>query len=198
MQNLYFPTEFKHSGPVLFIALASVICFAFHNSWVDIFEYNRALFFDGEYWRAITAHVFHTNFYHLLLNLGGLLLLWALHGEKYSLQSMTVIFLVTTVSIAVGIAFFTPDMARYVGLSGMLHGLFFWGACDDIRLGRKSGYGLVIGGAVKIASEQWQGPDEGLGGIINATVAIDAHLYGALSGVVAFAITTWLMRRQQA
>ena len=149
MQKLYFPTEIRHSGPVILLTVLSVICFVFHSDWVGQFEYNRTLYFGGEYWRAVTAHLFHTNFNHLLLNLGGLLLLWALHGEKYSFQSVAIVFLVTTISITVGIAYFTPDMARYVGLSGMLHGLFFWGACDDIKMGRKSGYGLVIGGAIK-------------------------------------------------
>jgi len=132
----------------------------------------------------LSAHLFHTNF-----NIAGLVLLWALHGDYYTPLRLVIVYLVSGLCVAAGIHFFTPELSRYVGLSGVLHGLFIWGALEDIRHNRKTGYLLVIGLAIKVAAEQSQGPDQQLGQWIDATVAIDAHLYGALAGFICYLFT---------
>jgi membrane associated rhomboid family serine protease len=54
----------------------------------------------------------------------------------------------------------------------------------DVTLGLKSGYLLFIGVWIKIAFEQFSGPNADIGKLINSTVAIDAHLIGAIGGTL--------------
>ena len=50
----------------------------------------------------------------------------------------------------------------------------------------KSGWLLLIGLALKVGYEQREGSSEQVANLIDANVAIDAHLFGALTGVVIF------------
>ena len=186
MRSLHFPTAKRHLLPVVLIVIISLVGYLLDGQLRGIFEYNRDLIVHQQYWRLVSAHLMHTNFNHLLLNTGGLILLWALHGEKYSPLNIFLMFVFIGLSISIGIHVFTPELDKYVGLSGLLHGIFIWGACDDIKIGLKSGYAMIIGALIKIGHEQYHGPDAALGETINAIVAIDAHLYGVIAGFIAF------------
>ena len=184
MKLLRFPTEKEHLQPILILTALSIASYVtttfFYAPFIQLFEYDKLAILNGEIWRSISGHIFHSNFNHLALNIGGLILLWGLHGEKYKNSRLLFLFLFISVFISTCMLLFTTDITRYVGLSGVLHGLFVWGACDDIRKGYKTGYLMILGAVVKVASEQWYGPDPELGKTINTTVAIDAHLYGCL------------------
>ncbi|MFC3095606.1 rhombosortase [Alteromonas sediminis] len=196
MNSLHLPLKKHQIGPVLLMLVMCVIFFAVQEYVIAWFDYSRAGVNKGEIWRFFSAHLLHTNGNHLLLNGAGLLLLWALHGDYYNAPRIAVVFFSSALIIALGIHLFTPELSRYVGLSGVLHSLFVWGALQDIQHKRKSGYLLLVGVAIKIIAEQIQGPDQRLGDWIDAIVAIDAHLYGALAGIIGFLITQLFMRRE--
>ena len=67
----------------------------------------------------------------------------------------------------------------------------------DIRKGLRSGWLLLAGVAVKLGYEQYTGSSDGVADLINATVAVDAHLYGALSGALIF-LLMWVLSRRSA
>ena len=67
-----------------------------------------------------------------------------------------------------------------------LHGIFAWGACVDIKEKMKSGWLLLIGLAIKVGYEQIDGSSEQVANLIDAKVAVDAHLFGALTGIAIF------------
>lgn len=81
---------------------------------------------------------------------------------------------------------FTSDLMRYVGLSGVLHAFFAWGALQDIKHKEKTGYLLFLGLWAKIIYEQLYGASAEVSAMINATVAVDAHLWGAIAGTLFF------------
>ena len=83
-----------------------------------------------------------------------------------------------------GVLWFCPAISIYTGLSALLHGVIIWGAVKDITLSLKSGYLLFIGVWIKIIMEQVNGPDASIGQLIDSTVAIDAHLIGAVGGTL--------------
>jgi len=111
-------------------------------------------------------------------------MLWALHGRFYTTTNYLVLFLVCAVSTSIGIYYYTPSLIQYVGLSGVLHGIFVFGAMMDINAKDKTGYLLFIGVWLKIAHEQVYGASSDVSALIEASVAIDAHLWGAVGGLI--------------
>jgi len=192
LKNL--PLKKQHCLLVCTVAVIAVIAYFFDNLLADFFVYHRQLISQGEFWRLFTGHFFHTNGYHLLLNLSALLLLWALHGQFYSLKNYSLLFITSTLVCSAGLYFFSPDIRQYVGLSGVLHGVFVFGAIMDIRQQDKTGYLLFAGVWLKIAHEQFYGASEDVSTLIDASVAIDAHLWGAVGGLL-FSIVYLLYSR---
>ena len=183
-----------HSTGPLLIAVLAVLAYFFEPLSGDWLAYDRYALEGWETWRLITGNLVHTNGYHLLLNLAGLLLLWALHGEYYRIGRFLKVFTWCCIGTSAGLYFFAPDLIWYAGLSGALHGLFTWGACMDIRQGLRSGWILLGGVTAKIVYEQVNGSSHDVAALIDATVAVDAHLFGALSGVVLFSLMWFLSR----
>ncbi len=182
MKNL--PIAKQHSLLVVLIVLLACCAFIFENDISKLFVYQYQLIRQGELWRLITGHFFHTNGFHLLLNLSALILLWALHGQFYTLKSYSLLFISSAMICSLGLFYFSPDIKQYVGLSGVLHGIFIFGAVMDIRKNDITGYLLFIGLWLKIGHEQYYGASEDVANLINASVAIDAHLWGAVGGLL--------------
>jgi len=180
------PVIATHSlGPAIVFALAlSALIFDVQIS--DLLIYNRSLITAGEYWRIISGHFFHSNANHFLLNVAAVALLWALHGQYYSYKNYLLVFLTSAIVCSLGIYWFSVNIELYVGLSGVLHGFFVWGALMDIKHKEKTGYLLLIGAMAKIIHEQIYGASADVEILIGAIVATDAHLYGAIGGILAF------------
>jgi len=184
--NLAFSKQ--HFQVVLLIAILSVIAFFGEYFLGELFTetlvYQRQLITEGEIWRLITGHILHTNGYHLLLNLSALFMLWALHGHFYQIKSYIALFLFCSVFTSIGIYYFDPSLLQYVGLSGVLHGIFVFGAIMDIKAKDKTGYLLFLGVWLKVAHEQFYGASADVSNLIEASIAINAHLWGALGGLL--------------
>ena len=167
--------------PLCLIVLSSFL------AWLGInneLEFNRQLIEQGQLWRLFTSQFVHANWAHLGLNCAGIVLIWLLHGEYTSLSRYG--FNIATLAIwcGLGVFWFCPTITIYTGLSALLHGVIIWGAIKDVTVGLKSGYVLFIGVWVKLIAEQINGPSAHIGALINSTVAVDAHLIGAIGGVL--------------
>jgi len=182
------PTTPQQASVPLAILFISLVSFLFDNSLSEFMVYQRSLVIEGEIWRAFSGHFFHTNGFHFLLNAAAVVMLWALHGHFYTIKSYLFIFIVSAVVCSIGIHWFSPDIDQYVGLSGVLHGIFIWGAVEDIKAKERTGYLLLLGVILKIAHEQYYGASEDVVDLIGAHVAINAHLWGAIGGVIAVII----------
>lgn len=179
------PTRWQQfSGPLL-IAFLSTLLFVLEPHSSDALAYQRDALSWQEVWRWISGHVVHTNGAHLMLNLTGLAMLWLLHGHYYSLSTFFGQLLLYAFAVTGCIFVFHPELQWYVGLSGVLHGIFVWGAVQDIRRLEMGGKLLFLGVWVKIAYEQFYGGSADVAALINARVATEAHLYGALTGLAA-------------
>lgn len=183
------PLQAIHLRAPLMILMIALCCFLFNSQISDYFNYNRTLVVENQFWRLITGHFFHTNYAHFLLNTLAIVLLWGLHGQFYSTKQYCLLFLLSSLIVSLGIFIFTPEMNEYVGLSGVLHAFFIWGALKDIEHKEKTGYLLLLGVVIKIAHEQIYGASEEIASLIDANVAIDAHLWGAISGLLFYFIT---------
>lgn len=181
------PLSQQHSLVVLIIAVLSILAFTgeyfIGESVSHALVYQRELIAQGELWRLFTGHLLHTNGFHLLLNLAALIMLWALHGRFYSIKNYGTLFLFCSICTSIGIFYTNPTLIEYVGLSGVLHGIFVFGAVMDIKSKDKTGYLLFVGVWLKIAYEQIYGASAEVSDLIEASVAVDAHLWGAVGGL---------------
>jgi membrane associated rhomboid family serine protease len=75
-----------------------------------------------------------------------------------------------------------------VGLSGVLHGLFLYGAIREIRYYPTSGYVLLTVLIAKLMWEFFNGALPGSEDMAGGRVLTDAHLLGAIGG-----ISVWLI-----
>lgn len=190
------PFSPKYSlGPAL-LAICAIATFIFEPLSGEWLAYDRYAIQGLETWRILTGNIVHTNGYHLLLNLAGLILLWALHGEHYRVGRFLKVFVWCSIGTSVGLYFFAENLIWYAGLSGALHGMFVWGSCMDINTRVRSGWLLLAGVAIKIGYEQISGSSTHVAALIDAKVAVDAHLYGAISGFIIFSLM-WLTSRKQ-
>jgi rhomboid family GlyGly-CTERM serine protease len=120
----------------------------------------------------------------LLLNLLAVFLLWALHGQYFNQKHYLCLFLGISLGTSLGLYCFAPSLRWYVGLSGVLHGLFIVGAYFDITHQYRTSWLLLIGVWVKVIDEQLSGASDSISALIEANVAIDAHLYGTFCGSI--------------
>lgn len=170
----------------LIVVLLSFFALVFN---VDNLHFERDLLLNGELWRGVTSHFLHTNINHFLLNISTVILLWALHGHYYTIVNYSVLFLVCAVTTTFGVYVYSPEITSYVGLSGVLHGVFIWGAFKDIQYKDKTGYVLLIGVVAKVIHEQLFGSSDDIATLISANVAIDAHLWGMIGGIFVAVVT---------
>ena len=184
----HLPLHKNQFGGYLLLGISCIALFAidylFSTNIDELLHYDRASLHNFEYWRLLSAHLLHTNEWHLLLNMLGLILLWLLHGDYANTKNLLIQTSVLALCISICLYFFTPKLNAYVGMSGVLHGLFVIGAMIDILLRKKTGYLLLIGIAIKVIDEQISPPDSDLQALIEANVVIDAHLYGVIFGII--------------
>ncbi len=179
------PIQSKHiTGPLIVMALCLIIALLGLN---DFLQYERELIRQGEVWRLLTGHFTHSNYFHLLLNCGGIVLIWALHGEYYTRGQYLAYLAILSLYSSAALYIFYGQNEIYHGLSGILHGVIIIGALIDCEKKYKTGYLLFIGVWLKIIWEQYSGPDPQIGELIDARVATEAHLIGVIAGILVYA-----------
>lgn len=149
-----------------------------------LLRYEREAIVGGEYWRLMTGHLVHLGWGHLLLNLAGLALLWALFASGYTLWRWLVIVLFSIACIDAGFLLFEPQLRWYVGLSGVLHGVMAAGTLAWLRNRERGAWVLAAFLVGKLAWEYFAGPMPFSAESAGGAVIVQAHLYGALGGAL--------------
>ncbi|WP_240652772.1 rhombosortase [Rheinheimera riviphila] len=186
--------------PVAGLSLA-VIFIVLHLLRLELtpwLEFDRSAIYQGQWWRIVTGHFMHTNNWHLVMNLGGLLLILLLHGSYYRPLQLAVNLLLGSVLIGLALLFWSPQISLYVGLSGWLHALLVCGCCIDIQRQWSSGWLILTAVFGKVIWEQWQGASQDVVTLIDAEVATDAHMYGAVIGLLLYATSLFVRRFAEA
>jgi rhomboid family GlyGly-CTERM serine protease len=156
---------------------------SFGSAAIELLRYDRAAIAAGQGWRLLTAHLIHLNARHAVLDVAGLLLIWMLLARDLRPSQWAVVVLTAAAAIDCGLWLRDPSVEWYLGASGVLHGALAAGAFARLRRGDLEGWilaGLLI---AKLTYEQIAGPMPFAGHGI--PVVVDAHLYGALGGLLA-------------
>lgn len=163
------------------------ICFAIMltgpagQEWL---RFDRVWLIHGESWRLVTGHLAHLGWSHFALNSAGLLLIWFLVGANMTARQWMIIIAATVCTIDIAFWVFNPELHWYVGLSGLLHGLLIAGILAKRPLLDTENMVLLVLLVAKLGWEQWQGAMPGSTAASGGPVIVDAHLYGALGGLL--------------
>lgn len=169
----------------LTLVIISVFVQAMGAPWAQALQYERAGVQAGQWWRLFSAHLVHLGWVHLALNSAAVMLVAFLLGEQFTSRSWLWITVVSALSVSSGLLLKSPQVHWYVGLSGLAHGLFLAGACGLIRQNLIGGATGLVGLAFKLWHEQTSGALAGSEALVGGAVIVDAHLFGALGGMLA-------------
>lgn len=144
----------------------------------------------AEPWRLLTAHLVHLGWMHLALNMAALLITWSLLNWAIGAGGWCAVIVTCAVGVSLGLAWFSPAVAWYVGFSGILHGMLAAGALAGLRRMRLIATVLLALLLAKLGFEQFVSGDGATSMLIGGAVIVDAHLYGAIAGAFCGA---WLL-----
>ena len=170
------------------LAAAAILIALTGDAGRELLSLYRPAIEQGEVWRLVSGHVAHLGTSHLLLNLAGLALIWYLVSDYLAPGSWLIVTAASIAGIDVGLWFFEPQLAWYVGLSGVLHGLLAAGVIAGLRSGRIEVWVLAVALIGKLAYEQLVGPLPGSEEASGGSVIVASHAWGALAGAVTAAI----------
>ena len=167
-----------------------VICFSLQSGdLVSRFQFDRGLIDQGQYWLLLTGHLVHLNWVHWGLNMAGLVIVAVFFSLYGNILDWLFVLLFCALMTGLGLYWLHPELIWYVGLSGVLHGLFVYGAIREIRYYPFSGYVLLLLISAKLFWEYMNGALPGSEEMTGGRVLVEAHLYGAIAGLAAVFLT---------
>ena len=164
--------------------LVTVLLAAFGDAARRLLSFDRSGLEAGQLWRLISGHLVHLGWYHLALNLLGLIALAVLCPQPLRMREWT--FRVAWLALFISVALYAmaPAVDHYVGLSGVVHGLFVLGLVPLARRGDRIAITALVFLAAKIGWEQIAGAPVSDEDAIGGRVVTLGHLFGTLAALV--------------
>ena len=173
-----------HPSHILWLLLFLLSSLLQACDWVQSWRFDRSLVEQGDIWLLFSGHIVHLNWTHWLLNMAGLAIVAYFFSAHASFKQWLLVVFVSIVVIGAGLLWWVTNIQSYVGLSGVLHGLFLYGALREIRFYPISGYVLVFVLIAKLTWEFFNGALPGSEDMAGGRVLIEAHFLGAIGGVL--------------
>lgn len=147
-------------------------------------RYERDALEAGELWRLLTGHLVHLGFSHMLMNVAALGVIGFVFAPVLRGRDWVIAALASALAIDFGLFVFDPEIGWYVGLSGVLHGLWAAGSIRALALGRHGAIALALLLVAKLGYEMLIGPVPMTGEIAAGPVVTQAHAWGAIGGAI--------------
>jgi len=176
---------------MFFWLLAAVLLLLgiFQDALNNFLVYERSAIENGEVWRLFSAHLVHTNAWHLGMNLVGLVLCLVYFREQLSLALFLGLVCLVMPLLGLLLFYLDTDLASYLGFSGVLYGLFV--ALCILSWSRQPAVLSIalLAVAFRLAWEQFRyldasGFNETIHPLLGMPVYVNVHLYGALCGAL--------------
>lgn len=179
-------------GLIIIIAFAA-ICEPVSSQWL---MFDRQQIEQGQLWRLFSAHFVHLSPTHALGNGLGVLMLGYIAGRYLNNAMGLVLFAWCTAWVGIGLYFYAGYLQRYVGLSGVLHGLLIVAPFVSVYYGRGIAWAFFAVIVAKVTWEQTSYYDAmALAETIGGRVEVNSHLLGCVAGIL-FLIGLRLLRPQ--
>ncbi len=138
-------------------------------------------------WRAVTAHWVHLGWRHYLLNMLAFLFLPFLFPQT-GIRTLLACLCLLAAFISLCFYLWLPALHSYVGLSGVLHGMYVMAALQSAGHAKERKFAVVVLCLIvlKLLWEKQFGSESEA--FLQAPVVIEAHQFGAFGGVIFAAI----------
>ena len=147
--------------------------------------FDRSAIDDGQLWRVLTAHFVHLSPMHLLGNAMGVILLGYVAGRSLSRALGVTLLVWCLLVVGLGLYVFADYLERYVGLSGVLHGLILVAPFVSPFYSRRIAACFLVLIVAKVLWEQSSFYDDmAMVGMIGGRVEANAHLLGTIAGLL--------------
>jgi rhomboid family GlyGly-CTERM serine protease len=179
------PGSDSRRGFFLALGALAVVCSTGGPRLFVLLVYQRGAILHGQVWRLLTCHLVHAGPAHLLWNLVGTALVGLALGHALRVKEWLAASVTVALGSSLGVLILQPDVRVVSGLSALLHGLLAAGAAAEARRGERVGWVFLIVLAVKVAWEQITGPTALTRAVLGGGIAVGAHAFGGLAGVLA-------------
>jgi rhomboid family GlyGly-CTERM serine protease len=146
--------------------------------------FDRSAINDGQIWRLFSAHLVHLSPTHMFGNAMGIVLLGYIAGRYLNGLLGVALFVWCVSVVGLGLYWYADYLERYVGLSGVLHGLLLVAPFISKFYSQRIAACFLI---VIVAKVMWeQSPfydDMAMLSMIGGRVEANAHLFGVLAGL---------------
>jgi len=182
MKLFKFPANVTIS---LIIGGLIVIFATFPNTFFPLLSLEHNKLAQGELWRIVTSSLVHFGWAHALMNLSAFAIFVFALGNAFSTSRFIALILFCCSVVGISIYWLNPEYETYAGLSGAVHGFFVAGFFVNKRhtWWLNSIFICVIVGKVFMEHQPGYHTTE-LQALLPVAVAYDAHLYGAVAGLV--------------
>lgn len=151
---------------------------ALPQAWHEVLRYDRHAVLQGELWRLWTGHLIHLGWVHWALNACGLVLCCALADAPPKPRTLLCQALVLGLGISVLFLLFLPHLAHYVGLSGVLYGLFVLALWPGVRRADPINIAALCAIAGWLGWQWIDGPARSEMELIGGNIIVHAHGFG--------------------
>ena len=184
--------SFSNKRACIFVGTFAVLILLlslFPNIFNQYLSYDRHAISAFEWWRFLSANFVHLNFNHGLMNMAALILIFVMFPEIRMKLWLFLVFL-ASFSVTLGIWIFDPTVVNYVGFSGVIYGMWVFGAILTLRSQAWLSVAvimLIVGAVIQQQSNSFD--ITYLRAWIGGNVIVNSHLYGLICGVFfAFAV----------
>ncbi|EKE84751.1 rhombosortase [Idiomarina xiamenensis] len=127
------------------------LCLQTQAQWFALLDYDHAQLW-SQPWRFFSAHLLHLNYQHGLLNWLALIMIVLIWQRQLSARRLLNVLLICSVVCCL-LVWLVGQPQRFVGLSGILHGLIIFCLLGDTRQGDKLSVVVLIIIVAKIIAE---------------------------------------------
>jgi rhomboid family GlyGly-CTERM serine protease len=146
-------------------------------------RFDRAAIAAGQWWRMLTGNFVHLGWWHWFLNELGVLVYVLLCPERISVAVWIRRLVLLGLGMSAGLYFAAPNLQTYVGLSGVMHGLFVLGLGRQVLKKDLIAAGCLAYLLGKLGWELFAGAPVSDEAAIGGRVALESHLWGAIAAV---------------